>query len=198
MFEQLAIVGHQVIDLRALARGEHQVILEIAMERQVFVGEPKVRRICAHGRGVFGHVPNKRQRRITNCTGRRLVERPPPLARMPRLSSCWTTYSTSLAIWTGKNSNAPASAACPIKARATSDSTWSAQNESTHTLASTMILRGAPLTGSSLFDDSVLPWPPHRPYPNRGPRAQATQRYPSPHRAGPRPPTTRQTGTRAR
>ena len=45
MFEQLAIVGHQVIDLRALARGEHQVILEIAMERQVFVGQPKVRRI---------------------------------------------------------------------------------------------------------------------------------------------------------
>ena len=77
MLEKLAIVCHQVIDLRALARGEHQVVLVIAMERQVFVGEPKVRRICAHGRGVFGHVPNKRQRRITNCTGRRLVERSP-------------------------------------------------------------------------------------------------------------------------
>lgn len=33
MFEQLAIVGHQVIDLRALARGEHLVVLVIAMER---------------------------------------------------------------------------------------------------------------------------------------------------------------------
>ena len=64
MFEQLAIVGHQVIDLRALARGEHQVVLVIAMERYVFVGQPKVRRICTHGRGVFGHIPNKRQRRI--------------------------------------------------------------------------------------------------------------------------------------
>ena len=77
MLEKLAIVCHQVIDLRALARGEHQVVLVIAMERQVFVGEPKVRRICTHGRGVFSHVPNKRQRRITNCTGRRLVERFP-------------------------------------------------------------------------------------------------------------------------
>ncbi len=27
--------------------------------------------------GVFGHVPNKRRRRIANCTGRCLVERSP-------------------------------------------------------------------------------------------------------------------------
>ena len=33
MFEQLEIVSHQVIDLCALARGEHQVVLVIAMER---------------------------------------------------------------------------------------------------------------------------------------------------------------------
>ena len=33
MFEQLAIVGHQAINLRALARGEYQVVLVIAMER---------------------------------------------------------------------------------------------------------------------------------------------------------------------
>lgn len=60
----------------------------------------------------------------------------PPLARTLRFSSCCTTYSTSLAICTGKNSNAPASVVCPINARAASDSAWSAQNESTHTLAS--------------------------------------------------------------
>ena len=77
MFEQLAIVSYQVIDLRALARGEHQVVFVIAMERSVFVGQPKVRRICAHGRGVFGHVPNKRQRRIANRAGRSLAERSP-------------------------------------------------------------------------------------------------------------------------
>ena len=77
MFEQFAIVGHQVIDLRAPARGEHQVVLVIVMERYVFVSQPKVRRICTHGRGVFGHVPNKRQRRIANYTGRCLVKRSP-------------------------------------------------------------------------------------------------------------------------
>ena len=74
MFEQFAIVGHQVINLGAFACGEHQVVLVIAMERQIFVGQPKVRCISAHGRSVFGHIPNKRQRRIANCTGRRLVE----------------------------------------------------------------------------------------------------------------------------
>ena len=47
------------------------------MERQIFVGQPKIRRICTHGRGVFGHISNKRQRRIANRAGRSLVERSP-------------------------------------------------------------------------------------------------------------------------
>ena len=41
------------------------------------ITQTKVRRICTHGRGVFGHIPNKRQRRIANRAGRSLVERSP-------------------------------------------------------------------------------------------------------------------------
>ena len=75
MFEQFAIVSYQVINLRALACGEHQVVLVIAMERQIFVGQPKIRRICTHGRGVFGHIPNKRQRSIAYRSCRCFVDR---------------------------------------------------------------------------------------------------------------------------
>ena len=87
-------------------------------------------------------------------------------------SSC--SVPASLAICTGKNSNAPVSVACPINARAASDSAWSTQNESTHTLASTMILRGAPLTGSSPFGDNAHPWLRNRLRPNRDRRIRAT------------------------
>ena len=170
MFEQFAIVSYQVINLRALACGEHQVVLVIAMERQIFVGQPKIRRICTHGRGVFGHISNKRQRRIANRAGRSLVERSPA----GKNATLQLVLDNVQHVLTGKNSNAPASVACPINARAASDSAWSTQNESTHTLASTIILRGAPLTGSSPFGDSARPWLPNRLCPNRDRRIRAT------------------------